>query len=1014
MKKKEINSKKNNDIKNIVKKEIKNKQESNISNKPEINKTKEVILSKEFRENRFNNSNTNTPDRTKYEDVVSSKNRNIQRSIFINEVKKEEKKENIIENEYIDKGYSSPKIITTNTKESINRILLKVKEQKLGVRKEIISQKNNEIKSEIKREVGVSQKPSNSNTSLIGSNRSKEVTLSKEFRENRFGNSSISNEIKTETKVKNIPIVQENISQKIVSSKIKEKVITNTSGVEKQKTGVKKELISQKNNEINNSIKKTIGIDKSSTIIGTNSMVVKSFRVKEGVNVNTLTKEAKNIGIKRAIISRQDNKFGAVVQGNKGFITNPNSRINNKENISPPIVKVDSNSKGLRGEVKIVGIKRAIVSKKNNNIKDKEYVPVIRSGRESIINSKVKENLNISLSKAEGRNVNIKTVLITRNNNINNLVTRKVGVKKLGYGSPKLRTNIMATENINKNNLKTDLTNESTPTKNSNLINRSGLIRTKILKSIQSEDDTRDVGITALSKTYINLRILKQNERLLKHFLSIRGFKKKSIQVKNTSIKIVKNTGREVIKSTDKTVDTGVNAIVEATEVYDTLKYVEDKFSLRKINNKRERIAKINNQKREVDTIRNIKTKQRYGSKESDLFTKEKRIQRKRKLEIFKNRNKKEKLASFNRKEKLKRAKDLFNDAKELIGMFKGKLALGGLLLIVILLPILSMAGGGGSSDMLINNVILTTDEQNIIYHDKYKEFKEEFDEIIAEEIRDGEENYDDLEVYGVDENGKPYDVNFIEIMAILAVKIEQDFKTNKAEFDYMKEIFEKMIFYEVEIEDWEEIVDYDEEGYPIYETFYRKIIIISYRSYWDIKDELGFDEEQLEWVERLMETADEVFDNLDLSGDLFYEPADKLTDEEIELYGGKFIHPTNGVGVETSPYGNRLHPIQNVIKFHNGLDIGGNNNTPIYAVKDGTITYAGVSGGYGNFIMIDHGNGMVTRYAHCSTIYVSVGQAIYAGDAIGRVGGTGNVTGPHLHFEVLINSSFVDPKNFL
>ena len=79
-----------------------------------------------------------------------------------------------------------------------------------------------------------------------------------------------------------------------------------------------------------------------------------------------------------------------------------------------------------------------------------------------------------------------------------------------------------------------------------------------------------------------------------------------------------------------------------------------------------------------------------------------------------------------------------------------------------------------------------------------------------------------------------------------------------------------------------------------------------------------------------------------------------------------------------------------------------------------GTITYAGVSGGYGNFIIIDHGNGMVTRYAHCSTIYVSVGQAIYAGDAIGRVGGTGNVTGPHLHFEVLINASFVDPKNFL
>ena len=190
MKKKEINSKKTNNIKNIVKKEIKNKQEINISNKPESNKTKEVILSKEFRENRLNNSNVNIPDRTRYEDAEASRKRNIQRSIFIDEVKKEEKKENIVRKQYISDGYSNPKVIPTKTKEGINRVTPRAEEKKVGIRKEIISQNNNSIKNEIKREVGVTQKSSNSNIPVMDSNKTKDVILSREFRENRFGTSN--------------------------------------------------------------------------------------------------------------------------------------------------------------------------------------------------------------------------------------------------------------------------------------------------------------------------------------------------------------------------------------------------------------------------------------------------------------------------------------------------------------------------------------------------------------------------------------------------------------------------------------------------------------------------------------------------------------------------------------------------------------------------------------------------------------------------------------------------------
>ena len=227
MKKKEINSKRSQVIGNKIEKGIKNKQEIGLTNKVEIDKTevkktKEVILSKEFRENRVNNSNINIQDKAKYEDLTSNKNRNVQRSIFINEVKKEEKKEDAIKTMYVPNGYSSPKVIPIKTNENINRIIPKVEEQKVGVKKEILYQKNNGIKNEIKREVGVSQKPSNSNISAIDSNKGKEVILSKEFRENKFGASNINSEIKVETKLRNIPIVQEKTSQKIVSSKIRE------------------------------------------------------------------------------------------------------------------------------------------------------------------------------------------------------------------------------------------------------------------------------------------------------------------------------------------------------------------------------------------------------------------------------------------------------------------------------------------------------------------------------------------------------------------------------------------------------------------------------------------------------------------------------------------------------------------------------------------------------------------------------------------------------------------------
>ena len=98
----------------------------------------------------------------------------------------------------------------------------------------------------------------------------------------------------------------------------------------------------------------------------------------------------------------------------------------------------------------------------------------------------------------------------------------------------------------------------------------------------------------------------------------------------------------------------------------------------------------------------------------------------------------------------------------------------------------------------------------------------------------------------------------------------------------------------------------------------------------------------------------------------------------------------------------------------HTGLDIGGSTGSSYSSAASGTVVSAGWGGGYGNMILIDHGNGVKTRYAHSSKLLVSVGQQVQQGQRIGLVGSTGNSTGPHLHFEVIVNGSTVNPSNYL
>ena len=110
----------------------------------------------------------------------------------------------------------------------------------------------------------------------------------------------------------------------------------------------------------------------------------------------------------------------------------------------------------------------------------------------------------------------------------------------------------------------------------------------------------------------------------------------------------------------------------------------------------------------------------------------------------------------------------------------------------------------------------------------------------------------------------------------------------------------------------------------------------------------------------------------------------------------------------------NRAHPLLHISRPHEGIDVAAPMGAPIIAPASGTVTKVGRENGYGNVLEIDHGNGIVTRYAHCSRIDVRQGQRVTRGQSVAAVGSTGLSTGPHLHYEIHINGKIVDPLTYV
>ena len=134
---------------------------------------------------------------------------------------------------------------------------------------------------------------------------------------------------------------------------------------------------------------------------------------------------------------------------------------------------------------------------------------------------------------------------------------------------------------------------------------------------------------------------------------------------------------------------------------------------------------------------------------------------------------------------------------------------------------------------------------------------------------------------------------------------------------------------------------------------------------------------------------------------------------ESIESKGfGKILWPVK-YGKITSKFGNRTHPVLKSVKFHRGVDIAVSIGTPVYSGIKGRVTFAGRKGNYGNLVEIEGNDGIKVRYAHLNSIDVVTGQKVSDGEKVAETGNTGMSTGPHLHYEIIIDENPVNPLDF-
>ena len=334
-------------------------------------------------------------------------------------------------------------------------------------------------------------------------------------------------------------------------------------------------------------------------------------------------------------------------------------------------------------------------------------------------------------------------------------------------------------------------------------------------------------------------------------------------------------------------------------------------------------------------------------------------------------------------------------------------LAAGGTTAVAVILVICMVAMVAGSAFGIFFAAEPTGDAMSVA--DAITELNEEYQERL-QEIEDGEE-YDRQEI---ESNDGSYAIAWQNVLAVFASYVSgaEDGSPvaylDEENLDRLRTTLWDMNEVDHRIEAQSHEVDVpDEEGNITTETITETVLVIelTHRSPEEMRDEYGFNARQNEYLTLLLaeDTAPlwgELLGGFSAGGGEVMTPG-----SDASLADGRLQWPLPVAGTVTSPQGYRTDPITGEVSYHSGTDIAVPEGTPILAAADGTVTIANGldswGGSYGYHVKLDHGGGLTTLYAHCSSICVTVGQQVKAGQVIAYVGHTGRATGPHLHFEV-------------
>ncbi len=276
------------------------------------------------------------------------------------------------------------------------------------------------------------------------------------------------------------------------------------------------------------------------------------------------------------------------------------------------------------------------------------------------------------------------------------------------------------------------------------------------------------------------------------------------------------------------------------------------------------------------------------------------------------------------------------------------------------------------------------------------------------ESIKQGRDYVDSVEMHYIGCDGGIQLDNWIDTLAVFSVKTALDnngidvVTIDQTRIDLIRDVFSDMNTIDYYVEEIEHEAEDDEAW-----TEYILHITVTSKTADEQAQEYGFSVDQKSMLSELLKPEYNEYFVMLIAG-----TSAGITGGDIGIIAdGIYIWPSAASKVLTSYFGGRINPVTGIPDNHTGIDIAAGYGTAILAAADGTvITSSFYDGGYGNCIVIDHGNGNRTLYGHMSRRNVSAGQAVTQGQIIGFVGSTGMSTGPHLHFETLVNGTRVDP----